>query len=363
MHDYRMILSLVVIVGLGAMGCNAFGPKRLPADRFNYNAAIAHSWDEQMLLNLVRIRYFQIPTFLDVSSVLTQYTYTGNVGVQGSGGIDQDLPTALFGGSFGVGYTERPTITFTPLTGEDFSRRLFAPIPVELLFSLSQAGWPMDQFLPVSIQRLNHLKNMPFALVSSTEDIERLQTFQRVTFLFQMLLERNAMEFQVGDIEGVSDTLVVFDPDQSPEAIDLIDELKKLLDLDPQRNVFRVTQRVTRRMPHEISVQTRSVLAVMTFLARGVEAPEAHRKDGRILTWAALEDKVLYDVFFPLRVRTQAEPPEDAFVAVQHQGHWFFIEQTDHESKRAFALVTALFRLQTPGSKAATPILSLPTGP
>ncbi len=363
MHGHRLCLSLVLVSWLGMIGCTAFGPKRLPADRFNYNEAIAQSWDEQMLLNLVRLRYLRMPTFLDVSSVLTQYTYTGNVGARGSGGLDQDLPTVLFGGSVGLGYTERPTITYAPLMGDDFARRLFKPLPVDLIFSLSQAGWSMDQLLPISIQRLNRLTNMSFALTTSSEDIERLRTFQRVTALLQVLLERNAIEFQLGDVERVRDTFLVFEPAQGGETKALIDELQGLLDLAPQRDVYRLTRRVIRRKPHEISVQTRSILAIMMFLARGVEVPEAHRQDGRTWALVSLEDEVLYDVFFPLRVRVSAKRPEDVFLAVQYQDHWFLIEHGDYESQRAFALLTALFRLQTPASTAATPILSLPTGP
>ena len=38
-------------------GCAARGAQRVPADRFDYNGAIAQSTREQMLLNIVRSRY------------------------------------------------------------------------------------------------------------------------------------------------------------------------------------------------------------------------------------------------------------------------------------------------------------------
>ena len=59
----------------------AQGAKRVPADRFDYNAALAQSTREQMLLNIVRSRYLEVPVFLTVSSVLTQYEYDRSVGL------------------------------------------------------------------------------------------------------------------------------------------------------------------------------------------------------------------------------------------------------------------------------------------
>ena len=59
-------------IAVGA--CGSFGADRVPADRFDYSEALLQSSEEQMLANLVRIRYLRVPTFLEVSSVLTQYT-------------------------------------------------------------------------------------------------------------------------------------------------------------------------------------------------------------------------------------------------------------------------------------------------
>ena len=68
-------------------------------------------------------------------------------------------------------------------------------------------------------------------------------------------------------------------------------------------------------------------------------------------------------MLFPLRIRTQPDRPEDAFIAIRHQGHWFYVEHADHASKRTIALLTVLFRLLAPDKPAAAPILTLPIGP
>ena len=94
---------------------------RIPVDRFDYNQAISQSASEQMLLNLVRLRYRDVPTFLAVSAVLTQYTYTSAVGVSGRSGIELAEPSWSVGGSANLRYIEWPTITYSPLNGREFS--------------------------------------------------------------------------------------------------------------------------------------------------------------------------------------------------------------------------------------------------
>ena len=113
---YRLLCSLALLpLFLG--GCSPFGPKRVAPDRFDYNAAIARSANEQMLLNLVRLRYREVPVFLALSSLLTQYTYLGQVGVGGSSSRATGAPAYSVGGDAGVVYAERPTITYSPMTG------------------------------------------------------------------------------------------------------------------------------------------------------------------------------------------------------------------------------------------------------
>lgn len=53
-------LALISIL----IGCSGIGPRFLTRDRFDYTAAISDSWKDQMLLNMVKIRYADAPVFL-----------------------------------------------------------------------------------------------------------------------------------------------------------------------------------------------------------------------------------------------------------------------------------------------------------
>jgi hypothetical protein len=75
--------SLMIAAVFMLSGCAVFGHRRVPRDRFNYNEALAESSREQMLLNIIRLRYLEEPVFLAVSSILTQYVYNAGVEVGG----------------------------------------------------------------------------------------------------------------------------------------------------------------------------------------------------------------------------------------------------------------------------------------
>ena len=161
---YKRSTVGVVLACLAIAGCTNFGAKQVPADQFDYNKAIARSMQEQMLPNVVRLHYFKAPVFLAVSSVLTQYAWQGTVGVAGQQGfsIGGGLQAPGFvGGTASALYSERPTITFLPIEGDDFSRRLMTPIPLDFVFALSEAGYPTDLLGSWwGIGRINDVQNM-----------------------------------------------------------------------------------------------------------------------------------------------------------------------------------------------------------
>src|SRR5271166_4554282 len=150
-----MVLLLTLI------GCASIGPAVIPRDRTDYLSSIADSWKEQTLLNVVRIRYGDSPSFLDVSSVISNYAVGGQLtaGYVANSNLTGVVPwnTATVGA--GVAYQDRPTISYTPLTGDKFTRSLLRPITPVGIFQLIQAGYAADFILQVTVRSLNGIKN------------------------------------------------------------------------------------------------------------------------------------------------------------------------------------------------------------
>jgi len=347
-------------------GCASFGHRRVSSDRFNYNEAVARSTQEQMLLNLVRRRYLEMPVFLTVSSVLTQYVYEGGVGVSGAlnlGGSD------TVGGSGNLGYSERPTITYLPVEGQTFAAQMLSNIPSEIFFAASQAGWPTDLFMKIGIQRIGAVENMSFGSIPAPGDIdhekqlkrdfEKLKRFQRVIDLLMVIGEREAVEVHLVKKDDIDKRYLIFEEKAPKDLLPMINEVKKLLGLKPDHNIFRITKRFTRLQDDEISIQTRSGMAMMGFMSKGVEVPPEHLAEGSVIDYRFPKDE---ENPIPFTMRSSKERPENPFAAVRYKDHWFYIDNTDHISKRALTLILILFSLQAPTPAGAAPVLTLPTG-
>lgn len=347
-------LFIFSIATINITACSSLGTERVIPDRFDYNQSIGHSANQQMLLNLVRLRYRDVPVFLSVSSVLSQYVYLSSANVGGA--------TGSVSGGVGTTYIDRPTVSYSPLSGEKFSQQLLTPIPSASIFALIQSGWPAGQLLMMSFKRLNHLDNSAFGTTLSNEQIKQLEKFELAVKLIIQLTKENAFDSYYGEGENKDTRYFAFDTKPSPETQKLIVRFKQLLHLDPGISVFRITDRQINLAPDEITIKLRSLLALMGFLSLGVEVPDIHKQEG-----IAEHDKessyIKYNEFFtPLNVHSSATEPEHAFVAIKYQNYWFYIAQSDHNSKQAFGLLTYLYMLQAPQAPGGVPILTIPAG-
>ena len=61
-----------------------------------------------------------------------------------------------------------------------------------------------------------------------------------------------------------------------------------------------------------------------------------------------------------LRIHSSKSKPSDASVSVFYRGHWFWIDDRDLKSKRAFAFMLMLFTLADTGQKESLPLITIP---
>ena len=343
-----------VIASLTLTACSSLGTHRVIPDRFDYNRAIGQSANQQMLLNLVRLRYRDVPVFLSVSSVLSQYVYLGSANVAGAAGSAS--------GGFGATYIDRPTISYSPLSGEEFAHQLLTPISSTSIFSLAQSGWPAGQLIMMSFERLNHLNNSTFGPALSHEQIKQMEKFELAVKLIVKLGKHNGFDSYHGEGNDAKNRYLVFEKNPNPETRQLIDRFKRALRLDPEISKFRITDRQTNRKPDEVTIKLRSLLTLMGFLSYGVEVPAAHMQDKLVEYNIEVSKIENNDFFVPLHIRSSEKEPEHAFVAIEYQDHWFYIEHSDHISKQAFGLLTYLYMLQAPQAPSSVPIITIPAG-
>jgi len=66
--------------------------------------------------------------------------------------------------------------------------------------------------------------------------------------------------------------------------------------------------------------------------------------------------------FFRVRSAKEHKRPPGAHVAVPYKDYWFYIDDTDQETKSTFSLLMELARLELAGKTGPGPQLTLPVG-
>jgi len=352
MQNLKLVLLFIAL--LLVAGCNSIGPTTITRDRFDYSGALAESWKNQMLLNLVKMRYLDLPIYLEVGQIVSGYSVETSASAAGEFG-DVDAGTNFFGLGATRKFTDRPTITYTPLTGNRFLESFLTPIDPAEVFSLLQAGFDADFILSLSVDSLNGLRNRPAKLGAEHKADE---DFFRALALFHDIQDAGAVGVRVeGRGKADSRTIVFFRRDRiHPQVLAKIEEVRTLLHLTPGRFEYHLVESPLRGDTDELAVATRSLLQLMTALAMGVEVPPKHLK--RRL--APTLPETLPGEAPLLQVHSGSTKPEDAFVAVSYEGEWFWVANDDWKSKRTFSSILFLFTL-TDASGRGLPVLTIPT--
>lgn len=343
----KMLLALVASL-LVLPGCTTIGPEAVLRDRSDYSDALAESWMRQYLLNIVKIRYYAPTLFVDVGSIVSGYTME----TQAAGEL---LLIRQGGNELGMlgsrRFTDRPTTTYSPVTGDTFMARYMTPLSPAALFSLIEMGYSADVILLTSVSGWNGLRNRRSGVAGGTEGDAR---FFRTVELFRLIQEADGVEVRVrsGEEEESPATLVILQSRHVPEAVqEYIREFQSLMNLDPGIEEYRLIFGSVSARGDEIAVHSRSVMQIMAMLSAGISVPERHIAEGRAAP--AIENRNMHI----LRVRSSPRSPEDALVAVPYRGHWFWIDDRDIESKRIFSMLMAIFNFADTSEPITMPVL------
>jgi hypothetical protein len=337
-------------------GCASVGPRTVAVDRFDYSSAIADSWKEQTLLNIVKIRYVDLPVFVDVSSIVAGYSL--QTGVTVGGVVSSERAVQGNYGSIGgqAIYTDRPTITYVPMTGEKFLRGLITPIDPKNIFFMLQAGYPADFILGLTVESLNGVRNRSAAGGTIREaDPE----FARVQQLLREVQIEGGVGMRVEEDKAKGSTAVLFfKRDDLPADIqEKSAEIRRLLRLQADQQKFVLTYSPMRGVGNELAVNSRSLLQILQAFSSYVEVPELdlqNRVAAPALAHATVEQRQVG------RIRSGPTRPESAYTAVQYRGSWFWVDDSDSLTKRALTAVMFFFTLADTGSPDKLPLITIP---
>jgi hypothetical protein len=350
----RPRLALLAVPFLALSACASYGPGTIVRDRFDYNTAVADSWKQQLLLNIVRLRYGDNIVFLDVAQIVSGYTFQGTLTANAGrnapfGGYDS--------GSVGAqgAYIDRPTITYAPLTGQQYMKAVMTPIAPSAILFLMQAGYAADAVMRMSLDSINGRHNRTWAPARAhAGDPE----FERVVQLIRDAQRSGEVGMRV-DVDKANRATTVLSFGRrtgTAAARPGSAELAELLGLAPGADEYVVTYGMRPGGGRDIDMGTRSPLQILSEFASVVEIPQAHVEDGS----AYPAPGVLAGERPPMRIRSGASPPDDPFTAVRYGRYWYWIDRTDLESKRAFSFLIGVFNFMETGKAEALPLVTIP---
>ncbi len=397
-----------------SLGCS-IGPRSLAHSRLRYNEAVKSTSEEQLLLNIVRLRYVDTPSSLAISSIADQQEFAASLGI---------VPffTSAGAGEFGsyrnsimpqaqLSRATRPTLSYTPLDDEEFTRRLFSPISLEGVAYLSRTTWPISTVFRLYLENLNWVSNAETAsgptpmdppvyaqFLDGVQALQRLQDRKLITLFTEEREENVSSRLPLTDntaqttIESIKNDLELR---TSSDGLSLIRRQKQLVlradlsvdgdpdwldfcsafQLNPNLKTIDLTAEKTdpylQGMPktglETLDIEPRSLLQVLFFVAQGVDVPAEHLASGtapctRDFEGGYFDWQQVLGGLFRVRSAKSKHRPECAYVAIQYKGYWYYIDDRDRDTKATFALLLEVSRLDLKSTESKAPILTLPLG-
>ena len=394
-------LAVILVACAGMTGC--LGPKAVRYTRMRYNEVVRDTNDEQLLINIVRLRYADSPIFIDLPNITSQFEVAGGGNYLGGYGNQTNAPASLGFGNMSL--RDTPTLSYHPREGREIAKALLTPLSADL-FIVVNGGANLEQLLLFSVNDINDVPNASRAttLIPRVPDDNAL--YFRGVRLMASLREREATELVFGTEEQSDDS-----SDPMPKGVvegrDLLNaardgyvyrtqsdgqvtvrkrekslylrirpdyvhspemqEIARIFHVTPGLSKYRIKSELSdeanQEHPSALGSDTfymnlRSVLQVMTFLSKGVCIPEEHvisgvapmtpGPDGQPFDWT----QITAGHFI---VHAQKHRPRDSEVAVHYRGFWFFIAPDDVNSRAALAILEIVFALQESGDRKRRP--------
>lgn len=344
------------------IGCQSIGPNQIKLDRNRYNDVIQETSNEQLLMNIVRLRYIEPMTNLKLTNITSSYTLNPGLSLPGTGLSSvtggKSAPAAA-GSSVmrtlnidpSIQYLDTPTITYTPVENAQFVKELMEPLALNKIYLFEYGGLADSSLIfRLAFQQVGEMDN---ASSASSERMRRLPTYkkyyefvEKLTYMF----DHGEADIKLRNIDNHSVTVIYFTPKSTSSR--RANEVRDLLGIkDSTSNEIILTDgELPEGKDNFVYAKMRSVYGIMIYLSQGVEIPESDinkhhvysyfNKDGTPFDWEPLMQGLL-------NIQYSDSEPDDAFVQGKIHGHWFYIDNADLDSKTTFLMLTRLIALSS----------------
>lgn len=184
-------LFAMAVVCTAAAGC--MGSWAMRGTRLHYNKSVSHTASQEMLLNIVRMRYGETPTFLDIPSVVSQTEAS-----MGGNGAQKSALQGVVAGAFNL--KDRPTISYSVRTGDDMAASMLKALRAEAILDVAP-GNDTRIFLMAFVDSINGVRNSPHATSPASRILDDNDEYRYGVDLFMGLQNRGAVLTRVAELD------------------------------------------------------------------------------------------------------------------------------------------------------------------
>lgn len=340
----------MLLAMLSVSGCQSIGPQYIGQDQINYSSALLVGEKRQLLLNILRMREGDIPSFIQVKQVVAGYERRF-LGSAGSSISDEFAIVDDFAVRGEASIADRPTYTMAPLQGADYAQFLLRPLPAQELMALIATDVNLATAFRLVVARINNVPNEQLVDTAG----EQPGVFNQIVRLLQILRNDGLLQVEFEESDGRERIFLSLPPKSRDKRAR---QLIEYLGLDPSRDRFEVSLRVSQRHSGEIAIWTRSFMQILSSIATSALEERAVDKEGdtlpSVFRWGAA-------VTFRVQSSGGLLPPGDVFVKVQHEGRWYWINDNDQPTKRAFSMLLLLSKILESSGGEGGAVLTIPT--
>ena len=218
----RSLQQVVVLLAVWPCVSGCVGPKAIRYTRMRYNEVIRDTNDEQLLMNIVRLRYADSPIFIDLPNITSQFEVAGAGNYLGGYGNQYRGRSSLGFGEMSL--RDTPTLSYHPREGREIAKALLTPLSADL-FIVVNAGANLEQLMLFAINDINDVPNAPGATILMPQVAGDNALYIHGIRLLASLRARDATELGFGtddDPDDASDPI----PKSSVQGRDLLNAAK-----------------------------------------------------------------------------------------------------------------------------------------
>ncbi|APR36000.1 hypothetical protein BTO02_11865 [Paraburkholderia sp. SOS3] len=346
---------------LGA--CAHIGPDRLRADQVDYERALGEAKKREILTAIVQLRFADAPSFLTVSQVIAAYNIDASALATLNAGSGAQPNYALATGQ--LSYSNHPTFTFTPTTGDAYASAYIRPLAPSLVLPLAEGGIPIDLLLRIVAQSIGGLQNgsaLGGANSAGTPKFfQMLQALRRLQLAGELNVElRSDDKGSNKNGGGEQHVYLVIGAAQTTESSLVTPDLRFVRDtmhLSTKTNRYEIVYGQASPGGDQIAILTRSVLGILTNLGAQIEVPEASIRNGATKPTVPL---VGGETRPTIVVHSGDAPGDNAYVAIRYGRSVYWVDRSDFDSKYAFTVVQNLMALAESDTNSKAPIVTIP---